>query len=131
MDGYAQGAWNKKNATLHAVVYKLSHPDYEVNDETIDHVDALQKLDNRLCNLRLATLSLQAYNKMKKDGCSSKYRGVYFHKTNNRWIASLRVLGIRHNAGAHLTEDEAARALNRKAQELLGANATLLPVPSL
>ena len=130
-DGYAKGSWNQKNAMLHVVVYKLSHPDYEVNDETIDHVDASKKLDNRMCNLRLATSSLQAYNKKKKDGCSSKYRGVYFKKSINRWIASLRVLGTRHNAGSHLTEDEAARALNQKARELLGANATLLPVPDL
>lgn len=130
-DGYAMGSWNKKNTTLHAVVYKLSHPDYKVNDETIDHVDASQKLDNRLCNLRLATLSLQAYNKTKQEGCSSKYRGVYFHKTRNRWTASLTVLGKRHNAGSHLTEDDAARALNQKAREVLGANATLLRVPDL
>lgn len=39
-DGYAKGSWDAKNASLHAVVYKLSHPDLEVNDETIDHVDA-------------------------------------------------------------------------------------------
>lgn len=58
-DGYAKGTWDKKDASLHAVVYKLSHPDYEVSDETIDHVDASKKLDNTLCNLRLATLSLQ------------------------------------------------------------------------
>lgn len=47
----------------------------------IDHIDSMNPFDNRLSNLRAATLSLQNHNKTKRNNnMIDKYRGVNYMK---------------------------------------------------
>ena len=126
---YAHGSWNGKSTLLHIVIFELLYPEYIRNiNESIDHIDASNKLDNRKNNLRMATRNLQAYNKLKKSGCLSKYKGVSFDKTHNKWVSYITVQGKRHRLGTFKTEAAAVQALNMKAIELLGNKATIQSV---
>lgn len=61
--GYARGTWESKGTELHCVVYKLLHPEYvRTKDLSIDHWNMI-RLDNRACNLRLATRLEQSQNR--------------------------------------------------------------------
>jgi hypothetical protein len=44
-------------------------------------------LDNSRGNLRLATASQNNCNRRKKQGCSSKYKGVSYRKKKGKWEA--------------------------------------------
>ena len=55
---------------------------------------------------------------------ASDYRGVYPVKSG-RWIAILKVASVRHHIGTYETQEEAARAYDAKAAELLGDKAIL------
>ena len=50
---------------LHAVIFEMLHPGYD-KKLSIDHIIPDNKLDNRECNLRLATRGEQAFNKSKR-----------------------------------------------------------------
>jgi len=60
---------------LHRYVYTLVHGQIP-NKMTIDHING-DKLDNRIENLRLATMSHQQANTRKKEGCTVDKKGVY------------------------------------------------------
>lgn len=74
---------------------------------TVDHISR-DPFDNRWVNLRLADHSLQQRNKRKQIGCSSRYKGVSYHKATRKWLAYVYVGGKRNNLGFYATEEEAA-----------------------
>lgn len=81
----------------------------------IDHKNR-DKLDCRRCNLRTATDSQQAANKMRKS--SSGFKGV--DKRNSKWRAKIKTPeGVRY-LGVHDTPEKAARAYDRVAREVHG-----------
>lgn len=90
-----------------------------------DHKDG-DGLNNRRSNLRYATVSQNAQNKRKQRGkYTSRYKGVYFYKSNGRWRAHIEHLGRKMSLGYFPTEIEAAIAYNTAAQELFGEFARL------
>ena len=57
----------------------------------IDHINS-DGLDNRKCNLRFATRSLQTISaRIDKSNCASKFRGVCWCKTHKKWKVTLRI----------------------------------------
>ncbi len=97
----------------------------EENDErVIDHINNI-KHDNRLSNLRLSTLSENCHNRVKKEGTSSKYYGVTYHKTRKFWRAYITKDKKMNRIGNFKTEIEAAKAYNEKAKELYDDKARL------
>src|SRR3972149_10980283 len=58
-------------------------------DCQVDHIN-LDTLDNQLHNLRRASNLLNQANKTKLRGCTSKYKGVHWHKRARKWEASIR-----------------------------------------
>lgn len=56
----------------------------------VDHRNG-RTLNNRRCNLRLATRSQNACNIKKKPGCASKYKGVHFDARYNHWVARIKL----------------------------------------
>lgn len=87
----------------------------------VDHKNG-DRLDNRRCNLRLATRSQNAANTPPKPG---RLKGVFFDKARNLWQARIMVNWKERYIGRFLTQEEAARAYDLKAREYFGEFAAL------
>lgn len=75
----------------------------------VDHVNG-DGLDNRKANLRLVTNKEQAQNLRKQRNVSSRYRGVCWYKSRQKWLAMIRVDGQQRHLGYFDSEDAAGRA---------------------
>jgi len=99
-------------------------------NECIDHIDG-NGLDNRRCNLRIATNAQNHANIGKRRGnYSSQYKGVSYSKYMKKWqayIGSNKKNSIvqRMYLGFYDIEEEAARAYDEKAKEFHGEFAVL------
>lgn len=90
--------------------------------EQVDHINA-DGLDNRRCNLRLATQSQNNANSAPWKAPASGYRGVY--KERRRWAAAISVCGQMVRLGSFLCPIEAARAYDAAAKSHYGEFARL------
>lgn len=93
----------------------------------VDHKN-LNKLDNRKRNLRPASNLQNQANRPKFIGqYSSRFKGVYFNKSQGEWIARIGG-GGRQYLGHYPCEIEAAKAYNAAAKEMYGEYALINPV---
>lgn len=100
-DGYATGCVNKRNIRLHHFVYKKPE-----NKNVIDHINE-DKLNNYKSNLREVSQSTNRLNISKSTrNSSSKYKGVSWSKTNNKFYAAYSGKYL----GYFLIEKEAGKA---------------------
>lgn len=106
------------NVYLHRVIWTFFYGEIP-KDKQIDHINR-DKLDNRLCNLRLANNSQNVVNRSQtKTKVNSKYKGV--HKTaSGKWQAQIWYNNKNYALGSFDTEEEAALAYNQKAREMQG-----------
>jgi hypothetical protein len=97
--------------------------------QIVDHIDR-DPMNCRKGNLRIVTAHQNCWNAGPKGkGRTSKYKGVFFDKWAQRFVAQLMFNGKRIKIGYYKNEDDAARAYNAKAVELFGSFAYLNPVP--
>lgn len=90
-----------------------------------DHINC-DKLDNRKENLRSVTRSQNNANMPKiAKKCSSRFKGVCWHKQRGKWKAEIKLNGVKKHLGVFLTEEEAAEAYNKAALERFGNHARL------
>jgi hypothetical protein len=88
--------------------------------EIIDHING-NGLDNQRSNLRRCTAAQnQANRKQKRTGTTSKYRGVFWTKRDQKWIARIRANGVRYNIGSFTSELEAAEAYQQELRKHFG-----------
>lgn len=117
----ARTVWNretKKETKLYM------HKDL-VKGGLVDHING-NKLDNRLCNLRKVSSQQNHMNQLVQNKTKhSKYKGVSWDKSRNKWIAYCKKDGKMNNLGRFTEEKEAALAYNRKAVEIFGEFAKL------
>jgi hypothetical protein len=103
---------------LHRVI--LNAPD----DLDVDHKNR-NGLDNRRCNLRLATISQNGANRALPANKTSKYRGVSIYRPRNVWQAQFKINGRNQGLGHFHNEEEAARAYDAMARKHFGEFAQL------
>ncbi len=91
----------------------------------VDHIDH-DKTNNCINNLRWVSQSQNGMNRKKQvPPSSSNYKGVFFHKQNNKWRAHLKRDGVRQYLGSYDNEIDAARAYNKAALGIFGEYALL------
>jgi hypothetical protein len=111
---YANGG-RSKMMRLHRVI--MNAPD----GLDVDHING-NGLDNRRCNLRLATRSQNAANaKRHRDNASSRYKGLlYTSRLRKPWQAVVCVKGVHYRSLRFAKEIDAARAYDELARRFNG-----------
>ena len=93
-DGYYRVKFNGKMYRAHIIVWVLHHgavPDgYE-----IDHRD-MDKCNNLISNLRLATRAQNGANKVARKDNKSGTKGLSWHKAGNTWMGQIKSNGVKH-----------------------------------
>jgi hypothetical protein len=72
----------------------------------IDHINGVSS-DNRICNLREATISENGQNRKRGKNNTSGFTGVSWHKSKNKWCSQIRVNGDLIALGSFDTPQEA------------------------
>lgn len=98
---------------LHRVV--MDAPD----DMEVDHING-DTLDNRRCNLRLATRAENSCNRRISRNNTSGYKGVSFDKKRGVWVAYITVARRRRHLGSFPAAELAHEAYCKAALELHG-----------
>lgn len=86
--------------------------------EMIDHVNG-NGLDNRRCNLRLASPTQNRAN-LNRPYSASGFKGVTLNKACRKWQAQIGCEGKQHYLGLFIDPKDAARAYDTAALSLFG-----------
>lgn len=92
-------------------------------NKVVDHING-DSLDNRRKNLRVCSIKENGRN-VRKKASTYKYKGVYKNQRSNGFFASITVDYKTKYIGFFPTKEEAAKAYNKKAEELFGEYASL------
>ncbi len=84
-----------------------------------DHING-DKLDNRRCNLRSASLSQNGINYGRKVGANNPYRGVSRFLKRNLWRARITINKKEITIGYFKSPEEAKAVYDSVAQQLFG-----------
>ncbi len=110
---YAVRISAKKQVRMHRLVVGVD----DANPLTVDHINH-DTLDNRRCNLRIATQAQQTWNRIY---CGTNgMKGTYFEKHKRRWRAAIRVNGKITLIGRYKTQEEAHLAYKEASTRLFG-----------
>jgi hypothetical protein len=90
--------------------------------ELVDHANG-DGLDNRRCNLRLATFSQNCANRRPRTDTATGFKGV--SRLGNKWRARIQIDGRRTVLGSFATPEQAAAAYDAAALETFGVFARL------
>ena len=117
----------------HRLIWAMTYGEMPVG--YVDHING-NKLDNRIVNLRLATMSENMRNRDGNKDSSSRFCGVAWSKKRQKWLSYIRVpsptgrgRGKMLNLGAFDEEAQAALAYNQAAVIHHGRFAKINTVP--
>ena len=114
-DGYRHGMLKGKVYKEHRLIWLYHCGAWP--KEYVDHINGVRD-DNRIENLREATVQQNQFNRKSLVGATSQYKGVCWYKQSKKWLVKYRYKGKRYHVGYYETETEAAEAY-RKATEHL------------
>ena len=110
---------DKKMLHMHQVILEVT------KGMVVDHINN-DTMDNRSANLRAATTAQNSYNRKKLSRqCSSKYKGVWWHKSSLKWQTRIVFEKKRIHLGTFKNEIDAARAYDEAAKKYHGEFACL------
>ena len=84
-----------------------------------DHINR-NSLDNRKDNIRICTCSQNQMNRGKQNNNTSGYKGVFWHKRVEKWMAQIRVNRKQIYLGYFNTKKDAALAYTGAAKQYFG-----------
>jgi len=105
--------FNNKIGLLHRFI--MNPPE----DMVIDHINR-NPLDNRRDNLRICTQQENQFNRSVQCNNTSGVTGVCFYKSNNKWIAYIKVDKKKKYLGCYSTKEEAIAARHKAEIEYFG-----------
>jgi hypothetical protein len=85
----------------------------------VDHING-DGLDNRRCNLRIATRAQNLQNRGAPKDNKSGYKGVCWHRKTRRWMAQITTAGKHRYLGVFCSPDEAHAVYCAAAKEQHG-----------
>ena len=112
--GYVKITYNNKNYAAHRLAWFFIFGSFP--NSYIDHIDNDPE-NNKLSNLRIATNAQNQQNAKTRKDSKSGYKGVFFSKRRNKWMARIRLsrfvqkdIGLYDNPeAAHIAYCEAAK----------------------
>lgn len=118
-NNYVRLNYNKRRLQAHRVAWLLFH-DEDPGDLLIDHVNG-DRLDNRISNLRLATVSQNGFNRKIGKNNTSGYKGVTQSGIPTKpYEAVLYLPDGKKRVGYFTSATEAANAVNQEKIKLHG-----------
>ena len=121
-NGYISISIDGKRHQAHRIIWAMAHG--KMPQQCIDHING-DKADNRLENLRSATVAENTRNAGKPATNSSGYKGVYFEKGRGKWRAKISVMNRDIHIGYFGSCEDAVAAYQEKSVLLHGAFARL------
>lgn len=106
-NGYRKIGYRGRQMPEHRLAWLLYYG--EMPSCPLDHANRVRD-DNRISNLRLATVAENNRNKSVQSTNTSGMPGVYWSAGHNKWKVQLTVGGKRHFLGLHATFDNAKAA---------------------
>lgn len=116
-DGYILIRVGTPRYYAHRLAWFYVHGEWPAND--LDHIN-LEPSDNRIANLREATMSQNMHNTARPPHNTSGFKGVCFDKVNRKWMAYIHVSGKFKNLGRFPSKEEARTAYDTAALRLFG-----------
>lgn len=115
-DGYVKLNILGRIHLAHRVAWYLYYSEWPKN--LIDHING-DKHDNRIDNLRVASISENIANSILRRNNTSGYRGVSKVRSG-KWRACIRIHGKQTVLGLYITPEEAAEKYAEAAKKLYG-----------
>jgi len=117
-----RGVWSDGKTRLQ-LMYQVIAERMGLDAKVIDHKDR-DPLNNCRSNLRAASTSQNGHNRTAQKNSKTGVKGIYLDNRRDRYYGQIQVRGRSHFAGYHETISEAAIALDKLRQELVGEFAT-------
>ena len=114
--GYICVGINYNSYRAHRLIF-LMHKGYL--PKTIDHING-DKLDNRIENLRAATVGQNQHNRKTNANNTSGYKGVSWNKALKKWTARITLERKIIHLGYFANVEEAAEVVRKAREELHG-----------
>ena len=125
-DGYRYIRFDGTLYLAHRIAFAMYHGRYP---EAVDHINMVRD-DNRISNLREATVAENNRNKRIQSNNSSGYKGVTLHKPSGKFQAKIMFDGKTESLGYFDTKEDAAIAYENAARKLNGEfYCQTLPLP--
>lgn len=105
--GYKRGEIGGVTLSAHTVAWAIHYGTPPASD--LDHINHCRS-DNRIENLRLASLEINAKNRSKSKTNTSGVTGVSWHKSTGKWCAYIGVNGKPKNLGRFHRKEDAIKA---------------------
>jgi len=115
--GYRYVSIDRVTYLEHRLVWFYCYGEWPKCD--IDHING-DKKDNRIENLRLATVSQNCFNTKISKRNTSGFKGVDYHKPTKKWRAAIKISGKNYHIGLFATAEEAGAAYAEFAKKAHG-----------